>query len=41
MYADHADKYLGLPPAEFDAALEAEMGAEGVGIEMLRKCLVA
>ena len=41
MYANYADKFLDLPKAEFDAALEAEMGAEGTGVEMLRKCLVA
>ena len=41
MLPDHADKYLALPAAEFNAALEAEMRGEGTGVEMLRECLEA
>lgn len=41
MLPAHADKYLALPAAEFDAALQAEMQDEGTGIEMLRECLEA
>ena len=41
LIADHADKYVALPAAEFNAALDAEMQDEGTGIEMLRECLEA